>query len=305
VRPYRAARRPFLVTFEGLEFLVGPNVSDYTEPIDRMDFNRFTDSPELRATFYAGIYRIINGGAHRMALAIALPVEVIQDKTEAIRVERGIRDWLIGEHLFSVDGVETFLTVTNVRAKIPQPVATWFDWGMDTRGQWVKGKAAQKAPALIIDQGFNTLDVLVVESGQISERISEGDILGMRRAAERLIRTIKHKYNLELELHHAAELVRLVVNGQKAETYVNGQLTEVSIEAKRAVQALETDVYNFLDRAVGKTAAAYTILLTGGGALAMSGMLLHQFPKATVMYEPVLANARGLAKLAVRPGFLS
>ncbi|MCP4409506.1 MAG: hypothetical protein GY807_17500, partial [Gammaproteobacteria bacterium] len=49
----------------------------------------------------------------------------------------------------------------------------------------------------------------------------------------------------------------------------------------------------------------YTILLTGGGALALSETLLRQFPKATVMYEPVLANARGLAKLAARPGFLN
>ncbi|MCP4386727.1 MAG: hypothetical protein GY802_00400, partial [Gammaproteobacteria bacterium] len=172
------------------------------------------------------------------------------------------------------------------------------------RGQWVKGANVQKAPALIIDQGYNTLDVLVVEGGRISERISEGDTLGMRRAAERLIRTVKHKHGLELELRPAAELVRAVVNGQKAETYVDGQLTDVSDEARRAIQSLETDVYNFLDRAVGKTAGAYNILLTGGGALAMSAMLLRQFPKATVMYEPVLANARGLAKLAARPGFL-
>jgi hypothetical protein len=38
--------------------------------------------------------------------------------------------------------------------------------------------------------------------------------------------------------------------------------------------------------------------------LALSGRLLRRFPDATVMFEPVLANARGLAKLAVRPGFL-
>jgi len=230
---------------------------------------------------------------------------VVQHKTDAVRVEKGIRAWLVGEHRFSVDGVETVLSVTNVRAKIPQPVATWFDWGMDRGGQWVKGKAAQRAPALIVDMGFNTLDVLVVEGGRISERISEGDTLGMRRAAERLIRTIKHKYDLELELGHAAELIQTVVNDQKAETYVNGRLTDVSGEAKRAVQALETDVYNFLDRAVGKSAGAYTVLLTGGGSLALSQMLLRRFSKATVMYEPILANARGLAKLAIRPGFLS
>ncbi|MEM7343225.1 MAG: ParM/StbA family protein [Chloroflexota bacterium] len=302
--PYNV-RRPFSVVFEGMEFLVGPNVTHYTKPIDRMDFNRFTDSPELRATFYAGIYRIINGGAHRVALAIALPVVVIQDKDEAARVSRGIRNWLLGEHLFSVDGVETALTITTIRAKVPQPVASWFDWGMNTSGQWVKGIEAQKAPTLIVDQGYNTLDVLVVEEGRISERISEGDTLGMRRAAEQLIRTIKHKYGPELELRQASDLVRAVVNGQKAKTYVSGDLINVTPEAKRSLQSLETDVYNFLDRTVGmETARAYNILLTGGGVLGLSSMLLRQFPKATMMHEPVLANARGLAKLANRPGFL-
>jgi hypothetical protein len=259
---------------------------------------------ELRATFYAGIYRLINGGSHRIALAVALPVEMVQDRTEAARAERGLRGWLLGQHSFSVDGVETVVTVDAVRAKVPQPVASWFEWGMDADGQWVKGKAAQIAPTLIIDQGFNTLDVLVVEGGRISERVSEGDTLGMRRAAERLIRTLKHKYSVELELRPAAELVQQAVNGQPALTYVNGRETDVTADAKRAVGSLATDVYNFLDRAVGKQAGAYNILLTGGGALALREKLLQQFPAATVMYEPVLANARGLAKLANRPGFL-
>ncbi len=300
-------RRPFSVAFNGMEFLVGPNVAYHTKPIDRMDFDRFTDSPELRATFYAGIYRIINGGAHQVALAVALPVKIIEDKDEAARVSRGIRHWLVGEHLFYVDGVETALTVTNVRAKVPQPVATWFDWGMDLSGQWVKGLDAQKSPALIIDQGFNTLDVLVVEGGRINERISKGNTLGMRRAAEHLIKTIEHNYDgLEVDLRAAADLVRTVVNGQLAQTYFGGQLVDVSNEAKRAVKSLETDVYNFIDRMVSREKAqGYNILLTGGGALAMSSMLLRQFPKATVMYEPVLANARGLAKMATRPGFLT
>jgi hypothetical protein len=71
------------------------------------------------------------------------------------------------------------------------------------------------------------------------------------------------------------------------------------------VQSLAADVHNFLDRTVGRSRHAYTVLLTGGGALALSSTLLRQFPTATVMYEPVLANARGLAKLAVRPGFLN
>ena len=51
VRSQRATRHPFRVVFEGIEYLVGPNVDEFTRPIDRMDYDRFTDSPELRATF--------------------------------------------------------------------------------------------------------------------------------------------------------------------------------------------------------------------------------------------------------------
>ena len=91
VRPQRASRHPFRVVFDRTEYLVGPNVSDFAEPIDRMDFDRFKDSPELRATFYAALYRILNGGAHQVALALALPVEVVQDKAEAFQVERAMR----------------------------------------------------------------------------------------------------------------------------------------------------------------------------------------------------------------------
>lgn len=303
VRSQQRRRRPFHVAFDDLEFLVGPGVADYTEPIDRLDFDRFTDSPELRATFYAGVYRLINGGPHRLAVVAALPVEVVQSKSEALRVERGLRDWLVGQHSFSVDGVETVITVEAVRARVPQPVATWFDWGLNLEGQWPNSSTAT-APTLVIDQGFNTLDVLVVEQGRISERFSEGDTLGMRRAAERLLRTIKNKYGVALELHTAAELVQTVVNGQPAEIYVNGQLTDVRAETRQALKTLAAEVHNSLDRTAGKHAAAYNVLLTGGGAIALRETLLRQFPAATVMHEPVLSNARGLAKLANRPGFL-
>lgn len=304
IRARRNNRQPYRVSFDGVEYLVGPNVGDYTTPIDRMDFDRFTDSPELRATLYAALYRLVNGGAHQMALAIALPVEVIQNKDEALRVERAMRSWMVGEHVFCVDGVETALIITHIRAKIPQPVATWFDWGLDMTGQWIRGTEAMRAPTLIIDEGYNTLDVLVVEGGRISHRFTGGDTLGMRRAAERLIETIDHRHSVTLELHKANELVRKAVNGQKAEIFVRGQQVDVTQETKQAVGSLESEVHNFIDRSVGKTREEYQVLLTGGGVLAMSTMLHRMFPHATVLYEPVLANARGLAKLAIRPGFL-
>jgi hypothetical protein len=278
VRSRRVARHPFRVAFDRVEYLVGPNVGDFAQPIDRMDFDRFTESSELRATLYAALYQIVNGGASQMALAVALPVEVLQDKDEANRVERSMRSWLVGEHVFSVDGVETVLTITNIRAKIPQPVATWFDWGLDTTGQWIRGNKAMRAPTLIVDEGYNTLDVLVVEEGRISHRYTGGDTLGMRRAAERLIETLTHRYGLALELYKTNALLQSVVNGQKVEVYLHGQSIDVTQETKQVLSSLEADVVNFIDRAVGKAQASYQVLLTGGGALALAVRLHRLFP---------------------------
>ena len=304
VRPGHTLGRPFQVTFDGLAYLVGPNVGEVTTPLDRMDFDRFSESPELRATLYTALYRIVNGGIHHLALAIALPVEILQNRDEANQVERSMRRWLVGEHAFSVDGVETTLTITNLRTKIPQPVATWFEWGLNANGQWSKGNAAMRVPTLIVDEGYNTLDVLVVEEGRISHRYTGGDRLGMRRAAERLTEIVEHRHGLALELYKANAMIQGVVNGQPAAVYRHGQPVDLAPEVKQALSSLEIEVVNFIERAVGKAKEAYQVLLTGGGVLALAGRLRRLFPQATLMSEPVLANARGLAKLAVRPGFL-
>jgi len=304
VRAHGRGQRPHHVIVEGEEYLVGPGVSDYTRPIHRMDFDRFTDSPELRASLYAALARVLDNGSCQLALAIGLPVEVLQDRNKAQRVERCMRDWLVGDHAFQLDGQPMRFTVTSIRAKIAQPVASWFDWGMDQTGQWCKGAEALKAPTLIIDEGFNTLDLLVAQNGQISQRHTGGDTLGMRRAAERLAQLVERRYGVQLDLVRADGLNRRVVLNRKALIYVAGEPVDVSAEARQVVRSLETDVMSFIERVVGN-AAEHRVILTGGGALALSRRLLSVYRHATVMHEPILANARGLAKLAVRPDFLS
>ena len=304
VRPKKALRRPFHVAFDGMEYLAGPNVPKFTDPITRMDFDRFTDSPELRATFYATLYQFVNGGLNDVALAVALPVEVVQDRAQAAKVERSIKSWMLGEHVFSVDGVETVINITNVRCKIPQPVATWFDWGMNVGGQWTRGKTAPHEPTLVIDQGFNTLDMLLVENSQISERITRGDTLGMSRAAEMLIAAVVDRYGIKLELHRANDLIKDVVNKRKAEIYVGGKTTDISQIARQSLSEFKSDISNFLRQTFSKQKENPNTLLTGGGVLAVSDVFYRHIPDAQAMYEPVMANARGLAKLAARPGFL-
>lgn len=299
----RKGTRPDVVTFDGMQYLVGENVAEYARPIERMDFQRFSDGPELRALLYAGLYQLLDGGVHVCAFAIGLPVELLQDADKALATERAMAGWLIGKHKFSINGEEARFEVTAIKAKIAQPVATWFDWGLGVDGQWAQGDKAARAPALVIDEGFNTLDVVAIEGGKISTRYSSGTTLGMRRAAEMAAGNVERRHGVELSLHEADALVQRVVAGGKAQVYVVGEPVDVTPEVRQAVNALASDVVRFVEREVGK-AKKFRVLVTGGGALALGGRLLAQWPHAEVMAEPQLANARGLAKLAARKGFL-
>jgi len=296
-------RNPVRIAFEGGDFLVGHNVGQFTTPItERTDFDRFTDSPELRAAVYVGLHQIASG-QHDLALAIALPVQVVEKRAEALRVERLISGWLKGEHRFQINGQAARFRVSHIRAKTPQPLATWIDWGFNTRGQWARKEGGVSDPALILDQGFNTFDLLVMDKGKISERFSQGDKLGMRWAGERLIEILRSRYRLNLGIRAANELIQAVATGHKAETYLGGELTDVSAEAHQALNTLVADIVTYIDR-TRLNFGAYRVFLTGGGILALANRLSQRFPGSIILHEPGLANARGLAKMGMRSGWL-
>lgn len=78
---------------------------------------------------------------------------------------------------------------------------------------------------------------------------------------------------------------------------------DVTAAARQVRDALASDVIHFLERSLSG-GQAWRVLLTGGGALSLRQKLLALFPAAEFMPDPVRANARGLAKLACRKGFL-
>lgn len=305
----RGGRRgplPDRVAFDGVEYLVGENVTEYAKPIERIDFARFTDGPELRSLMYLALDRLLGSTGRKsetIALVVGMPVELLEDTEQAAQVGRGMRKWLVGRHRFAVNGEERRLEVVEIKTTIAQPAGTWFDWGLDTSGQWARGAQAMKAPTLIIDEGFSTLDVFAVNAGRVSRRNTDGALLGTRRACEMIGESIGRRYRIEVGLHEADELIQHVAVGKKARVYVAGELMDVTPEVNQALNTIGTDVVRFLERAVDG-GRRFKVLLTGGGALALAGRLTRQLGHAEMMPEPRLANVRGLAKLAQRAGFL-
>lgn len=291
----RRRNTPDSVAFGGLTYLVGEGVSRYARPIERMDFLRLSDGPELRALFYNVVFRLLGKGIHCIALMTGLPVEVMADKAQARETLRALRAWMVGEHRFLVNGQQVTLTVTDVQV-MAQPAGAFFAWGLNDQGRWVRDKADLKAPVAVCDIGFNTLDLFTVESGEVIGRFTGGDTAGMRRAAEQMIAQVQGQYGVELSLHEADALMRQ----RRPRLYVAQGEANLHPLASQALDTAAAGIVTFVERRWGNARQFAHILFTGGGAETLRDTLARQYPHGIVLPHAVTANAIGLARYAAR-----
>ena len=120
---------PDTVTYGGVTYLFGESVSLYARPVQRMDFLRLSDGPELRALFYASIFRLLGQGTHRdVCLMVGLPVEVMADRERARETLRRLKGWMVGRHRFAVNDKAATVSIAEVRV-MAQPAGAFFAWG--------------------------------------------------------------------------------------------------------------------------------------------------------------------------------
>jgi len=299
----RRRRQPRRVAFDGIELLVGPGVADYTRPVERLDFQRLRDGPELRALTYATLFELVQGASADLNLVVGLPVEVLQGPDAKATVKQ-LQGWLVGEHRFAVDDQAVTLRVRAVRP-IAQPVGAFCEWGLGLDGRWARDRADFGQPVAVLDLGFNTLDLFTVQGGQINARYTQGDTLGLRRAATALADRVRRQHQRELSLHEADALLQEHVR-QGSRRAVNlpmaGGVVDVRPLVRTALDTATGEILGFLDRTWGNGRQFSHLLLTGGGVLMLGDRLLERLPHAVLLADPVTANARGLARLAQRPG---
>ena len=292
----RSRRRnlPDRVQFNGVAYLVGAGVARYARPVQRMDLHRLSDGPELRALFYDTLYRL-NPDLGTVDLMIGLPVEVMADRTLARSTLRSLRGWLIGDHAFTVNGDEATLTVIDCKA-MAQPAGAFFAWGLNDEGKWTQEIAALTAPIAVCDVGFNTLDLFAVQGGEITARYTGGDTVGIRRASELLIHSIRAEHGLTLSLHEADALLRK----RRPRLYTTAGEADLRPLASQAIDTASAGVVNFVEQRWGNGRQFARLLFTGGGAEALRSALLRQYPHGVILPHPVAANAIGLARYGVR-----
>jgi len=291
----RRSRQPDQVTFDKITYLVGENVARYARPVERMDFLRLSEGPELRALFYDVVFRLLGEGEHQANVMVGLPVEVMADREQARATLQALRRWVVGEHAYAVNGRKARLDITKVLV-MAQPAGTFFAWGLTDQGKWTRPRADLKAQVAVCDIGFCRLDLFVVEGGQVVGRFTSGDTVGMRRSAELLINAIRSGYGVGLFLHEADALVRQ----RQPRLYTAQGEQKLRSQVDQALDTAAAAVISFVERYWGNGRQFDHLLFTGGGAEAMNATLLRQNPQGVVLPNAVTANALGLARYATR-----
>ena len=301
---------PYTLVMDGQPYLVGPHVARFARPIERLDFNRLTYSRELQALIYTTLHNLVNGLSSDqlnaqeidLGLILALPVQVLQS-AEARETIQSIENWLTGEHSFTLDNHPCRLRVHSIRA-MAQPMGSLFEWGLNLEGQWGRSPKDLKASIGILDQGFNTIDLIHIQQGQIVRRFTNGDTLGQRRAAKLMQDLIEQRAGRKVTLHEADDFLRRYAGGQSAELFIRGEEINLKEQAAQALEIAMGELQAFLTQVWEDGRQFDYILLTGGGSLALGSHLRNLFPNSIELMEPVTANARGLARFAQRKGIL-
>lgn len=291
--------KPFTVEFGGLTYLVGPNVYRWGRPVERLDFQRLYEGPEVRALTYTALASIFDPGPEQtLFILVGFPVEILQDKPRGQAALAGLKSWLVGNHHFCVDGRPYNLTIAGLKA-MAQPLGSYFVWGLNEDGQWSRSENDFNSPVAVADIGFNTLDLFGVERGQVVSRLTGGQSLGMHRAAAAIKRHVRASYSVELSLSQADQLIREHVRGREALVYHLNSTTAINNIVQQALDETFAAINQFLLEHWREGGFRY-LILTGGGTEALRKPLLHHWPKAIFMTDPVCANANGLARYARR-----
>ena len=268
----RLASRAIEVSIAGRELVAGPGAWNWGRPITSFDYSAFA-TPERMALLMAALSLIGEPGYYAIdELYIALPVELLQNESQAQQVFRGLKA-LKGTHEAEIGGESFAITIEHIRA-IAQPVGAWADWAItdDLRIR----RHAMRARAAVLDIGMNTVDLYAVQGGQVLPRYVGGGREGVRRI-------------LEQNGHEIVEADALLRAGRLPLT---GEMTRAWLARIMAIVERTWDLRNF-----------DAVILTGGGAVILNRDLIRELSAAGAAVhmpeDPIAANAIGIWKWAV------
>ena len=269
------------VSFQGTTYDIGNKADrgDTTFPRETRDR---TANETYGALMVSAISRVVKPGdsSANLVVVTGLPFAYMSD---AATVKRQVG--LAAEALS--------ITLSDVTV-IPQPFGTFFDFGLDMRGEaLIKHKIGMIG---VIDIGRHTTDyILVTDLLHTLGRASGSIPIGVSRIIDGVRRDVMHSfgrgYIATAEVEECIRRTKTIRIGNHlvdVSSIINTNLKNTAIQIAGAIQSSwdaerQTDV----------------VLLTGGGSILMKDYLVDSFDNAQLMAGAQHANARGFYKYGV------
>jgi hypothetical protein len=238
----RQTKPPLRVETAAGVFRVGPGAHDWGRPVENLDVERLTGSPEMMALWYGSLSRY-DLFDEAVDLIVGLPIHVLTGE-DARSLQTSVRNTLRGHHTWKVDGEDRHIDVEAVLIT-SQPVGAMFDYLLDECGQMpIPRQVTFRGEIGVLGIGMNTLDLLVVRNGSPVQRFVAGDTLGVRRLLE---------YAVADRSYSLAERDALLRAGR--------------LPAAEAVAIWQSEVLGFIERQWSTAFRRFDVVVaTGGGS---------------------------------------
>jgi len=271
---------PMEITLDQMSLFIGAGAHDAGSPIENLGLDRFLGSPEILAlTLGALTHHIQQVGPIDAPISVTcgLPLESLTGDGAPATVE-GLQRWLRRTHSWQADGQPYSIEIAEVRVT-SQPVGGLFDALLDEAGRFIPGRREWFNQEVgVVSIGMSTLELLVVRSRVPVQRFTAGATVGVRRLLELVD---GHR------LYSLGELDSLLRAGR--------------LDISRALPIWQEEIFGRIEKQWGNAWRRFAaVILLGGGAILLKDTLPYRFGgKAVLPDDPVLATARGLARLGL------
>ncbi len=272
---------PLVIGFDGQFWMAGNGVWRHARrPLERLSFSSLGNGQFGRVMTYAAFGSILSPGRYEnVRILTGLPVQVLEDMSVARSIMTSLRSWLVARHVFTVNGEDFEVNVAEVRA-MAQPLGGLFAWAYENG-------AAPSGSIGVVDPGFNTLDLYVIEDMRVSPVYTTGNTVGVHQAAKAVAEEVRRLTGVTISLRQADEYLR-----SQRSLSVRGHDLRSLVDAARNANAVQ--IIQEISMAWDNLLADH-IIAVGGGAALHQDAIRQNLPHVQILPEPATANARGLA----------
>jgi hypothetical protein len=266
------ANPPLRIEGKNGVFYVGEGAHDWGRPVENLDFDRLTGSPEMLALFSGALTKYAI--KEEIDLIVGLPIASLTGDT-AQQTQKSVVEFLRGNHEWTAGRQSCATSVRSVRVT-SQPVGAMFDYLLNDSGEMTADKhLAFKKEIGILSLGMNTVELLVVRDGSPVQRFTAGEKLGVRRL---------------LELQNADSIYSL---GE-----MDSQLRSGALDLSNTIPVWQSELLGFLEKSWGNSLRRFdTVVIVGGGVMILREALLARFRgRAQIPDDPIISTARGMYK---------